>query len=70
VREDQIGIRLTLGEKAAVDELVRRRHEETGDDSIAGWFRVLLRREAKAAGVEILEPGEKRPASKGAKRRR
>ncbi len=55
--------RVTEGEFAVIGALVRRWTEEkqaeglplTGDNRTA-WFRALLRKEAKAAGIAIVEP--------------
>jgi hypothetical protein len=68
-KEEQVGFRVTPGERKAVEELVRRRHEETGDDSASGWFRALLRREAKGAGVAIEETTVQQAPKKGKAKR-
>ena len=69
---EYVGFRITLGEKAVVKALAKRRHATTGDDSLSGWFRVVLRKEAKAAGMTVDEPIEPkakpRPQAKRAKR--
>src|SRR5262245_47271428 len=57
-KDEQVNFRVSAGEKAAIEALVRRRHEEQGDDGASGWFRWIVRREARAAGIEIVEPGE------------
>lgn len=59
-KDVQMGFRISAGERAAVEELIRRRHAETGDDSASGWFRALVRREANEAGVRV-EPGKLPP---------
>jgi hypothetical protein len=55
--------RVTEGEFAVIGDLVHRWTEEkqaegfplTGDNRTA-WFRALIRKEAKAAGIAIVEP--------------
>lgn len=54
----RVGYRITEGEAAAEQELVRRHAKATGGSSQSGnaWFRWLLREEAKRQGLEIVEP--------------
>ena len=52
-REKLIGLRVTPAEERALERLLALRAKETGDGTFSGWFRVLLRREAKEAGFEI-----------------
>jgi hypothetical protein len=55
--EEHFGVRVTRGEFAAIGKLVELWREETGDGTKSGWFRGMVRREAKARGVAIVEPG-------------
>lgn len=56
---ETITIRLTPGERAAMEQLAQRRAAEMeaqdmpGDSTFAGWLRWILRREARAAGIVI-----------------
>jgi hypothetical protein len=52
-RPDQVIFRVTPEEKRALEQLVQMRATETGDDTLVGWFRAVLRREARSAGIGL-----------------
>jgi hypothetical protein len=56
----QIAFRVNADERRALDELCRRRGVKTGDASLSGYFRELIRRDAARAGVAMGEaaPGD------------
>jgi hypothetical protein len=56
---ESVTIRLTPGERAAMEQLAQRRAAEMeaqdipGDATFAGWLRWIIRREARAAGIVV-----------------
>lgn len=68
-----VSARLTQGEHAALEQLLKRRAAEMeaqslpGDDSFAGWLRWVIRKEAKGAGIVVESPHTAEPTK--AKRR-
>ncbi|MBM4421522.1 MAG: hypothetical protein FJ034_08100 [Chloroflexi bacterium] len=58
---ENVSARVTPGEKDALDELIKLRAErlaemgEPPDATFAGWLRAIIRREAKAANVAVVE---------------
>ena len=75
VRSVPLNFRVSSAVKEAIDAMVLRRAEETGDDSITGWFLALVHREAKRSGLAIVvapeasAPRVKRKATPKAKPR-
>lgn len=77
---ESVTARLTPGERAALEELAKRRAAEMeaqdipGDATFAGWLRWIIRREARAAGIVVegvaVVPAvpKKRTAKKGARK--
>lgn len=60
VKSVPLNFRVSSAVKSAIDAMVLRRAEETGDDSITGWFLAMVYREAKLADIEILATRETR----------
>jgi hypothetical protein len=63
-----VQFRLSVGEEKALAELVRQHGEKLDElgasgDSANAWFVATVKRLAKEAGIEIVEPDEARPAS-------
>lgn len=58
---ENVSARISPGERRALEELQRRRAEqlaargEPPDATTAGWLRAVIRREAKAAKIKIVE---------------
>ncbi|MFO0588812.1 MAG: hypothetical protein U0441_14780 [Polyangiaceae bacterium] len=71
---ESVTARLTPGERAAVEELAKRRAAEMeaqdmpGDATFAGWLRWIIRREARAAGIVIEGVAAAAPPSTTAKK--
>ena len=61
VRSVPLNFRVWPGVKDAIDAMVARRAEETGDDSITGWFLAMVHREAKRADIAIVTTPEAKP---------
>lgn len=67
-RRERVHFRLSRGEAKALAELVRRHGEKLDElgasgDSANAWFVATVKRLAKEAGVEIVEPDEERAES-------
>lgn len=61
-RTERVHFRISPGEAQALAELVRRHGEKLDElgasgDSANAWFVATVKRLAKEAGVEIVEPG-------------
>lgn len=69
-----VSIRLTDGEKAALGELAKKRgadmaaRGEVPDDSVNGYIRAIIRRDALAAGFAVDAPAA--PPAKASKKPR
>lgn len=67
-RTERVQFRLSAGEANALAELVRRHGEKLDElgasgDSANAWFVATVKRLAKEAGVEIVEPDEERSSA-------
>ena len=67
VRSVPLNFRVSSAMKEAIDAMVARRADDTGDDSLTGWFVAMVHREAKRLDVPIVTAPETKTAP--AKRR-
>jgi hypothetical protein len=66
--------RTTAGERAAIDEMIRRWAAERGPvgaEGLTTWFRTVVREMAKAQGIEVVDeaPPPPKPVKRAAKKR-